>query len=86
MATGTVKWFMQRRASGSFNLTPAATFSSISARSNGPAGIVTLPWGHQSLRSVGETAKDIPVRMRQTRIRFRQRESANEITLTPPQD
>jgi hypothetical protein len=26
-------------------------------------------------RSVGETAKDIPVRMRQTRIRFRQRES-----------
>jgi hypothetical protein len=30
---------------------------------------------HQSLRSVGETAKDIPVPMRQTRIRFRQRES-----------
>jgi cold shock protein len=39
MATGTVKWFNARRASGSFNRTPAAlTFSSISAPSNGRHG------------------------------------------------
>ena len=55
---------------------PSALSRMISARQTRFCGALrSLTTVISRWRSVGETVKDIPVRMRQTRIRFRQRES-----------
>ena len=60
MATGTVKWFNATKGLGSFNLTPASpTFSSISARSNGPACMTLMKAKRSPTRSCRQAHRQI---------------------------